>query len=213
MYRAGISFTMVLPGLLAAILFIPFVLNFLAHAWFGEKQFAPLVMTKLPVDSSVVTLPKEVKQFEPFEIALQLDTGKLAQHINDLVAKSSTGVPLQGINNKVFPEMRAEMAGDALYIDPPGPQAQLFSNRGETNWSWRITSEAPGRHKLLLKLHLQTADTSQKHQQVVDLAEIQIFAQKNLAEWMRRYGIWYIVITLLATGWWWRNRRAKKQAT
>lgn len=210
-YKGDMKFNAVLPSLLAAILLIPFVVNFLAHTWFGEKQFVPLAMMKLPVDNAVITLPREVKQYQPFEIGLQLETGELARRINDIVAKSPSGTALQGIQSQVFPEMRAEMAGDAFFIDPPGPQAQIFSSHGETNWSWIVTSEAAGRHRLSLKLYLQTADAGSEPLQIADLADIQVFVQMNLAEWMRTYGIWYITVALLAAGWWWRKRHAKKR--
>jgi len=210
MRRTGFNFSMILPVLLALILFVPFVLNFLGHAWFGEKQFAPLAMAKLPVESSAISLPAEVKQFESFNIGLHLDTDELARRINAIVAKSPEGFSLQGVSSKVFPEMRAEMLGDTFDINPPGPQAQLYSSHGGTSWSWKITPETTGRHALSLKLHLQTADTAQEHPQIVDLAEIQVFVQKNSAEWMRRYGIWYVAIGLLAIGFWWKKRRAKR---
>ncbi|SDY99744.1 hypothetical protein [Nitrosomonas halophila] len=211
MRRIYLRFSMLLPVLLAAILFIPFVMNFLAHAWFGEKQFAPLVMTKLPVDSSAISLPDQVKQFESFTVGLQLDTEKLARRINNIVEKSPAGISLQGVSGRVFPEMQAELSGDTFDIHPPEPQAQLYSNHGDTSWSWAITPDTPGRHALSLKLHLQTADTSQEHPQIVELAEIQVFVEKNTAEWMKRYGIWYIAIALLVAGWVWKKWRARNQ--
>lgn len=210
MRRMGFNFNMLLPVLLALILFVPFVLNFLGHAWFGEKQFAPLAMAKLPIESSAISLPAEVKQFESFNIGLYLDTGELARRINDIVTKAPAGFSLQGVSSKVFPEMRAELQGATFDIHPMGPQAQLYSSHSGTSWSWTITPETTGRHALSLKLHLQTADTAQDRPQIVDLAEIQLFVQKNPTEWMRRYGIWYLVIGLLAIGFWWKKWRARQ---
>lgn len=210
MYRKDAPFNLVLPALIAAVLVIPFVMNFLAHAWFGEKHFPPLVMMKLPADSSVITLPREVKQFSPFEVTLRLNTKELALRINDIVKKSLPGTELQGIHGEVFPEMRAGITGDAFSINPPEPQAQLFSNHGETHWSWVITPEKEGRYELSLKLYLQTAETTSEHLQIADLAEIQLFVKKNSETWIRTYGIWAIPVVLIA-GWGWRKYKIKKR--
>lgn len=160
MYKRDTRFSMVFPALLAAVLFVPFVMNFLAHAWYGEKHFPPLTMMKLPADSSVINLPREIKQYKPFEITLQLNTRELARRINDIVKKSHPGTELQGIRSEVFPEMHARIAGNAFSIDPPEPQAQFFSSQGEmSRWSWIITPEKTGRHHLSIELYLQTAET------------------------------------------------------
>lgn len=99
---------MVLPTLIAAILLVPFVMNFLAHAWFGEKHFPPLVKMKLPADSSVITLPREVKQFKPFEITLRLDTKELALRINDIVKNPNLEQSRKVFTMKFFPKCRQE---------------------------------------------------------------------------------------------------------
>ncbi len=211
-YKRDARFSMVFPALLAAVLFVPFVMNFLAHAWYGEKHFPPLMMMKLPADSSVISLPREIKQYKPFEITLQLNTRELAQRINDIVKKSHPGTGLQDIHSEVFPEMRAGIAGDTFSIDPPEPQVQLFSGQGETSrWSWIVTPEKTGRYHLSIKLYLQTAETTREHSQAVDLAEIQLFVQENPEAWMRSYGIWYAIFALLAAGWWWKRRLTKKR--
>jgi len=206
MRKPLISFSLLLPGLLVAILFIPYAMNFIAHAWFGEKQFNSLVMTKLPVDGSIVNLPAEIKQYEPFTITLQLDTGKLAQRIDRIVAKAPAGLSIQGIEGKVYPEMQAELMAAHLSFEPRGPQPQIYSSYGETSWAWNVTPTEPGRHPISIKLHLQTENQGQTGAKIVDLAEIQIFVQKNPAEWMRRYGNWLILILLIAAGFWWKFR-------
>lgn len=211
MYKKDAPFNMVLPTLIAAILLVPFVMNFLAHAWFGEKHFPPLVKMKLPADSSVITLPREVKQFKPFEITLRLDTKELALRINDIVKKSQPGTEPQGIHDEIFPEMQAGITGDAFSIDPPEPQIQLFSNQKETHWSWIVTPEKKGRYELSVKLYMQTTETASGHPQTADLAEIQLFVNENPQAWMRTYGIWYITLTLLIAGWWWKKRQIKRR--
>ncbi|MDT8364676.1 MAG: hypothetical protein RQ714_08560 [Nitrosomonas sp.] len=210
MRKPIISFSLLLPGLLAIILFMPYTMNFLAHAWFGEKQFNSLVMTKLPVDGSVINLPAEVKQYEPFTATLQLDTDKLAQRINRLVDKSPAGLSIQHIEGRVYPEMQAEMTTAMLSFEPKGPQSQLYTSHSETSWMWTVTPNESGRHTVLIKLHLQTKNSGQAGKKVADLAEIQVFVQKNPAEWMRRYGIWYIAIILIVMTVWWKYRRTKR---
>lgn len=207
MRRPLISFSLLLPCLLVAILFVPYTMNLIAHAWFGDKQFNSLVMTKLPVDGSVVSLPAEIKQYEPFTITLQLDTDKLAQRINRIVDKSPAGVSIQHIEGKVYPEMQAELTTALLSFEPHGPQPQIYTSYDETSWVWSVTPNESGRHTISIKLHLQTENEGQTGAKIVDLAEIQIFAQKNPAEWMRRYGNWLIVILLIAVGFWWKFRR------
>ncbi|MDV6344126.1 hypothetical protein [Nitrosomonas sp. Is37] len=208
MRKFAISFNMLLPAILAALLFIPYILNFLAHAMVGEKQFPPIIMMKLPVESTAVALPAEVVQFTPFDITLQLDSDALAKRITDIVAKSPHGVAMQGISGKVLSSMQAEIVGNGFHIDNPGPQVQLFSARGKTLWSWKITPLSPNRQALTLRLHLKAIDSRQESQQIVDLAEIQTFVQKNPTEWMKRYGIWFIAAGLLAIGIWRRMRRS-----
>lgn len=207
MRRPLISFSWLLPCLLAAILFVPYAINFIVHASFGEKQFNSLVMTKLPVDGSVVNLPAEIKQYEPFTITLQLDTSKLAQRINRIVDKSPAGVSLQRIEGKVSPEMQAELTTALLPFEPRGSQPQIYTRYGETSWTWSVTPNESGRHVIAIKLQLQTENGGQTGIKVADLAEIQIFVQKNPAEWMRRYGNWLIVILLIAVGFWWKFRK------
>lgn len=212
MYKKDVRFSMVFPALLVAVLFVPFVMNFLAHAWYGEKHFPPLIMMKLPADSSTISLPREIKQYKPFEITLQLNTRELAQRINDVVKKSYPGTELQNIRSEVFPEMRVGIAGDAFSIDPPEPQMQLFSGQGEmSRWSWIVTPEKTRRHSLSIELYLQTAETTREHPQVADLAKIQVFVQENPEAWIRTYSIWYALFTLLVAGWWWKKRLAKKR--
>lgn len=126
MYKKDAPFSVVLPALIAAVLLIPFVMNFLAHAWFGEKHFPPLVMMKLPADSSIITLPHEVKQFKPFEITLRLDTKELALRINDIVEKSLPGTELQNIHGKVFPEMHAGITGDEFLLTHRSRRLSFF---------------------------------------------------------------------------------------
>ncbi|MXS85168.1 hypothetical protein ABO04_04365 [Nitrosomonas sp. HPC101] len=211
MYKKDAPFSMVFPALIAIVLVVPFVMNFLAHAWLGEKRFPPLVMMKLPADSSIITLPQEIKQFKPFEVTLRLDTKALALRISDVVRKSLPGTELQNIHGEVFPEMRAGIMGDTFSIDPPEPQIQLFSGEKETHWSWIVTPEKEGHYALSLKLYLQTTETTREHPQIVDLAEIQLFVKKNSEAWMRTYGIWYAVPMALIAGWWWKKYRIKKR--
>ncbi len=210
MRKFAMSFNLLLPVLLAALLFIPYIMNFLAHALIGKKQFPPAIMMKLPVESTAVTLPAEVVQFTPFDIALQLDTHALARRINNIIAKSPHGVAIRGITGKVHSNMQAEIVGNAFHIDNPGPQAQLLSSHGETLWSWKITPLTPNRQTLTLQLHLIPLDSAPENQEVVDLAEIQVFAQKNPVEWTKRHGIWFIAAAVLATGIGWRIRRSKQ---
>lgn len=210
MRKFAISFNILLPALLAALLFIPYIMNFLAHALVGKKQFPPAIMMKLPVESTAVALPAEVVQFTPFDITLQLDTHALAKRINNIIAKSPHGVAIRGITSKVHSSMQAEIVGNAFHIDNPGPQVQLLSSHGETLWSWKITPLTPNRQTLTLRLHLITIDSAQESQEIVDLAEIQVFAQKNPVEWIKRYGIWFVAAALLAIGIGWRIRRSKQ---
>ncbi|SDY35126.1 hypothetical protein [Nitrosomonas sp. Nm58] len=210
MRKFAISFNILLPALLAALLFIPYIMNFLAHALVGKKQFPPAIMMKLPVESTAVALPAEVVQFTPFDITLQLDTHALAKRINNIIAKSPHGVAIRGITSKVHSSMQAEIVGNAFHIDNPGPQVQLLSSHGETLWSWKITPLTPNRQTLTLRLHLITLDSAQESQEIVDLAEIQVFAQKNPVEWIKRYGIWFVAAALLAIGIGWRIRRSKQ---
>ncbi|SFL72755.1 hypothetical protein [Nitrosomonas communis] len=209
MRKFAISFNMLLPIILAALLFIPYTLNFLAHAMVGEKQFPPIIMMKLPVESTAVTLPAAVVQSTPFDITLQLDSDALAKRINDIVAKFPHGVAMQGISGKVLSNMQAEIAGNGFHIDNPGPQAQLISTQGGTLWSWKITPLSPNRQTLALRLYIIAIDRGQESQQIVDLAEIQTFVQKNPAEWMKRYGIWFLAAGLLVGVIWRRIRRSK----
>jgi hypothetical protein len=194
---------MVVPTLLTAVLLIPFGMNLLGHALYGNRYFPPLIKMKLPTDSSTISLPEEINKSKSFEVSLRVDTRELAQRINDIASQSLPGTVPQGIHGEVFPEMSAGIVGSAFSIDPPEPQMQLFSNREETHWSWAVTPEKEGHHQLLLQLYLQTTETTAEHPQIVDLAEIQIFVKKGSLSWIQNYGIWGGVLVLLAAGWWW----------
>lgn len=209
MRKFSIGFNMLLPALLAALLFIPFAINSLVHYLYGEKQFPPTIMMKLPVESTAVTLPAEVMQFTPFDIMLQLDTEALAKRLNDIIAQSPHGMAMQGITGRVHTNMQAEIVGSGFHIDNPGPQVQLFAGHSGTLWSWNVTPKAPNRHALTIRLHLITLDSGQERQKIVDIAEIQTYVQKNPVEWMKRYGIWFVIAGILAIGIWWKMRRSR----
>ena len=172
MRKIRFNFNLLLPALLAARFFIPFLINSLTHYFYGEKQFPPIVMMKLPVESTAISLPTEVVQFTPFDVTLQLDTEALASRLNDIIARSPHGVAMQGISGKVHASMQAEIVGNGFHIDNPGPQVQLFSGQSGTLWSWTVTPTAP------TVINLQSGSTSSpstmaRNQKVVDIAEIQ----------------------------------------
>lgn len=107
------------------------------------KNSSPIVMMKLPVESTAISLPTEVVQFTPFDVTLQLDTEALASRLNDIIARSPHGVAMQGISGKVHASMQAEIVGNGFHIDNPGPQVQLFSGQSGTLWSWTVTPNCP----------------------------------------------------------------------
>ncbi|BBL35919.1 hypothetical protein Nstercoris_02198 [Nitrosomonas stercoris] len=199
-------YSMVVPSLLAAVLFIPFGMNLLGHALYGERYFPPLIKMKLPADSSAISLPEEINRSVPFEMVLHVDTKELAQRMNDIANESLPGMAPQGVHGQVFPEMRAELTGSTFTIDPPEPQAQLFSNRDETHWSWTVTPEREGHRQLSVQLYLQTTETTAEQPKVVNLAEIQVFVKKGVLSWLWTYGIWVGTFILLVAGWWWVKR-------
>ena len=120
--QSGLNFNFIVPvAMLAVLLLVPFSINALLHFMASKKVLNPVVM-KLPVDSTVVSIPSEVKQYESFDVALNLETKRLAKFLNELVSTASEGTSIQGITGMVSANMKAEIDGAAFEIDRLGPQ-------------------------------------------------------------------------------------------
>ncbi|MDE2388078.1 MAG: hypothetical protein KGN35_03170 [Betaproteobacteria bacterium] len=191
---SGLNFNLIMPiAMLAVLLIVPFSFNALMHMLMSKKHANPVIM-KLPVDSTAITIPAAVKQYESFEVTLNLETKHLAKFVNELVATASEGTGIQGIGGLVSPNMKAEIAGDDFEIDRLGPQEPLSELKGISSWHWRVTPQSSGEQELSFQLHLLTQNNAQTGTKVLDLAEAHFSVQSNMMEWIKRNGIWVIVL-------------------
>ncbi len=114
--QSGLNFNFIVPiAMLVVLLLVPFSFNALMHMLMSKKHVNPVIM-KLPVDSTAITIPPAVKQYESFEVTLNLETKHLAKFVNELVATASEGTGIQGISGVVSPDMKAEIAGDGFVV-------------------------------------------------------------------------------------------------
>lgn len=189
-------FNLLMPAaLLLVLLVVPVTINTFMHYVSNNKQLNPLIM-KIPVDSSGIIIPPKAKQYEGFEVSLNLDTQQLAGFLNRIVSMASEGTAIQGIAGEVSPNMRAEIVGENFVIDNSGPQDQLYGYDGLTEWSWHVIPESSGKQVLNIRLHLLTHGDGQQHTKVVDLAEASFLVESSPIEWFMRNWIWIVLIAL-----------------
>ncbi len=170
----------------------------------------PVVM-KLPLDSTVITIPPEVKQYESFEVALNLETKRLANFLNEIVATASEGTSIHGITGVVSASMKAEIDGEAFEIDRLGPQEPLSDYAGASSWRWRVTPESSGGQTLTISLHLVTQNGAHFDTKVLELAETNFIVEANTTEWLKRNGAWLALVLLAASGIFYAARRRLAQ--
>ena len=195
--ESGLNFNLIMPiALLAVLLIVPFSINALMHMLASKKHPNPVIM-KLPVDSTAITIPPAVKQYESFEVTLNLETKHLAKFVNELVATASEGTGIQGISGVVSPNMKAEIAGDDFEIDRLGPQEPLSDFKGVSSWRWRVTPQSSGERELSFRLHLLTQNSAQADTKVLGLAEAHFSVQPDMMGWIKRNGL--LVTVLLCT--------------
>lgn len=205
--ESGINFNLILPfALLAVLLIVPFSLNSLMHFLSGKRPHSPVIM-KVPIDSSAISIPSTVKQYESFDVALNLETKQLSKFLNEIISTASEGTSIQGIVGEVSPHMRAEISGDEFIIDKPGPQEQPFDYSNASHWKWRVTPESSGNQTLKFQLHLLTQSGSQQSTQILELAEAGFTVQGNTSEWLKRNGIAIAVLIMLPIAFLWIVRR------
>lgn len=194
--ESGLNFNLIMPiAMLAVLLIVPFSFNALMHMLMSKKHVNPVIM-KLPVDSSAITVPPAVRQYESFEVTLNLETKHLAKFVNEIVATASEGTGIQGISGVVSPNMKAEVAGDDFEIDKLGPQEPLSGHKGISSWRWRVTPQSSGEQELSFQLHLLTQNDAQTDTKVLGLAEAHFSVQSNTMEWIKRNGL--LVTALLS---------------
>lgn len=195
--ESGLNFNLLMPAaLLLVLLVVPFSINSFMHFMSGKRQFNPVIM-KLPVDNTAITIPSSVKQYEPFEVALNLETKQLAKFLNEIIATASAGTSIQGITGVVSPNMKVEIAGEDFQIDRPGPQDPGSGYGGAASWRWRVVPESSGAQDLKFQLHLLTQNAGQQNTKILDLAEASFSVQANPSEWLKRNWLW-IALLLLA---------------
>lgn len=192
--ESGLNFNLIMPiAMLAVLLIVPFSINSLMHMLTSKKHVSPVIM-KLPVDSTAITIPTAVKQYESFEVTLNLETKHLAKFVNELVATASEGTGIQGISGVVSPNMKAEIAGDDFEIDRLGPQEPLSDFKGTSSWRWRVTPQSSGEQELSFQLHLLMQNNAQTDTKVLGLAEAHFSVQSNMMEWIKRNGLLVTVL-------------------
>ncbi|MBL0010147.1 MAG: hypothetical protein IPP22_02320 [Nitrosomonas sp.] len=195
--ESGLNFNLIMPAaLLLVLLVVPFSVNSFMHMFSAKKQFNTLMM-KIPIDSTAITIPETVKQYEPFDVVLNLETKQLSRFLNEIVSMASEGTAIQGITGVVSPDMKAEIAGEDFEIDKQGPQEQLSAYRGTANWRWRVTPESSGSHDLKFQLHLLTQNNGQQSIKIMDLAEASFSVQANPSEWFKRNWFWIASLLLV----------------
>jgi len=196
--ESGLNINLIVPiALLAVLLIVPFSINSLLHFFTVKQQVTPVIM-KIPVDSSAITLPLQAKQYESFEVSLDLQTGQLAKFINEIVSTASEGTSYQGIVGRVSTRMKAEIVGDNWRIDREGELEPVSSYQGSSNWRWRVTPESSGNQELAFYLHLSIQDGTRLSSKTIDLAEANFLVEANWSEWLKRNGIWVVIILTIA---------------
>jgi hypothetical protein len=194
--KKDILFNVMMPAaLFLVLLVVPVSINTFMHYVSNNNQLNPLIM-KIPIDSAGITIPSEVKQYEGFEVSLNLDTQQLADFLNRIVSMASEGTAIQGIAGEVSSNMRAEIVGKNFTFDYSGPQDQLYGYDGLTQWSWYVIPESSGKQVMQFRLHLLIHGNDQQNIKIVDLAEASFLVESSPLEWFLRNWIWIVLIVL-----------------
>jgi len=182
--ESSINTSFLMPvALLLVLLVIPFSINSFMHMMANKNQFVYPVIMKLPLDSSIVTAPTEAKQYEGFEVNLQVNTRMLAEFINDIVAISSEGTSIQGITGFISPNMKAEITGEDFRIDNAGAQNQAYGLQDATEWNWRVVPESSGVQTIHFKMHVTSIENDRQKVNVIELAQANIMVDSNPMMW------------------------------
>ncbi len=188
-------------ALLLVLLAVPLIHSYMHSVKSKYHPVYPVVM-KIPIDSGVITAPSEAKQYEGFEVKLNLDTQQLAKVINEVVSVVSKGTSMQGVTGLVSSDLKAEISGKNFRIENLGPQEQLFVYNNITEWKWHVEPESFGVQTIEFKLHLTTTENNQQKVKVINLAEANIQIESNLSMWLA-YNWWLIaLLTLLVFAGW-----------
>lgn len=209
--QSGLNFNFIVPvAMLAVLLLVPFSINALLHLMASKKVMNPVVM-KLPVDSSMISIPSDVRQYESFDVALNLETKRLVKFLNEIVATASEGTSIKGITGVISSNMKAEIDGAAFEIDKLGPQEPFSDYDGTARWRWRVTPESSGAQALTIRLHLSTQSNAQFESRVLELAETNFAVEGNTMEWMKRNILWVLLALLAPIGIFYAVRRRLAQ--
>lgn len=201
--KSSTNTSLLMPAaLLLVLLIIPFSLNSFMHMLAKKNQFVHPVIMKLPIDRSVITAPSEVKQFEGFEVKLNLNTQQLAEFINEIVSISSVGTSIQGITGFISPNMQAEIKGEGFRIENAGPQKQMYIFNDATEWKWQVVPESSGIQTIKFKMHVTSTERDHQKVNVIELGQANISVDSSPIMWMV-YNWWIFVLIALALfgGW------------
>ena len=196
--KSSTNTSLIMPiALLLVLLVIPFSINSFMHMLANKNQFVYPVIMKIPLDNNIVTAPTEAKQFEGFDVKLQVNTQTLAKFINDIVAISSEGTSIQGVTSFISSNMQAEVFGENYRIETPGPQDQLYGLQDVTEWTWRVIPEDSGVQTLKFKMHVTSTQYDDQRNHVIELAEANVVVDSNPLMWAV-YNWWIYALLILA---------------
>lgn len=192
--ESSLNINFIMPiALLAVLLVVPFSINALLHMLSAQRGGNPVIM-KLPVDSAAITIPSTVKQYEGFEVTLNLETKHFARFLNEIVATASEGTSIQGISGAVSSNMKAEIAGATFEIDRQGPQDPISDYGDAAKWRWWVTPNSSGAQVLKFQLHLLAQNSAQTKNKILDLAEANFSVRADPIEWVKRNMIWIVLL-------------------
>lgn len=187
---SGNNFNLLMPiAMLAVLLIVPFSINAVMHMMAAKRLQSPLVM-KIPFDSTAISIPSEVKQYDSFEVALNLDTKQFSRILNEIIVSASEGTSIQGVTGTVSPYMKAAVVSETFRLDKQGAQDPFSAYDNVARWRWLVTPESSGTQSLKFQLHVTAQQNGQSVDKVLDFAEAHFAVQSNLTEWFNRNGLW-----------------------
>ncbi|GJL76173.1 MAG TPA: hypothetical protein PKM20_01170 [Nitrosomonas sp.] len=201
--KSSTNTSLLMPvALLLVLLLIPFSINSFIHFLSSTNQFVHPVIMKIPIDSSAVTAPVEAKQYEGFEVKLNVNTQQLSEFINEIVSIASVGTSIQGITGFISPNMQAEITGEGFRIENPGPQQQMYILGNTTEWKWHVVPKSSGTQTIKFKMHVTSTELDHQKVNVIELAQANVSVDSNPMMWMV-YNWWISALLALALfgGW------------
>jgi hypothetical protein len=173
--------------------------------WATDEQAAtPItndnILKGLPKGSAIVTAPKNVIEYKPFDVSLRVAHKSLQDLLEDVKASARSGAEFSGAADiKMSRTMSAELVTADCIVEGVGasPWMQAITEDEDTIWPWRIHCDSAGTKQIALRLNTLIKIDGVDTPKVVDVAELPIEVHVDSLVWAMKHWGWLISTLLI----------------